>query len=116
MTVVASKRKSMPPPPSVMYEALTQPNRDPARPWMGKTTQQPRILESDFPSLVVWSSLWAARPDATIRFDLEPGAGGTYVRWTLSLDEPLPDDSTILSMRTKIGRLIFAELRHTFGQ
>jgi hypothetical protein len=105
----------MPPPPKVMYEALTQPDRDPARPWTG-TTEPPRILESEFPSLVVWSSLWAARPDARIRFDLEPGAGGTYVRWTLSLDEPLPDDSTIASMRKRIGQLIFADLRYTFGQ
>src|SRR3954465_2685929 len=85
MTVVASRGKSMPPPPSVLYEALTQPNRDPARQWMSSTTQQPRILDSDFPTLVVWSSLWADRPDARIRFDLQPGAGDTYVRWTLSL-------------------------------
>jgi hypothetical protein len=75
-------------------------------------------IESD-PGHVVWSSLWVRRPDARVQFDLSPvngGRGGTDLRWTLYVDEPLPDASLTGHMCKRIGELINANLRFTYGQ
>ncbi|MEU1810765.1 hypothetical protein [Micromonospora aurantiaca (nom. illeg.)] len=46
-------------PPAVVFEALTGPDRDPARPWLRLLVdeQSPRILHAEHPCVVVWSSL-----------------------------------------------------------
>lgn len=66
--------------------------------------------------MLVWSSLWTKRPDATVQFDLLPGHGGTDLRWTLYLDEPAPDQALIGHLRKRMNELINANLRYTFGQ
>jgi hypothetical protein len=115
---IGSRRRGQPPPPHVVFEALTEPNRDPARPWLIllKDEQWPRILAATPPSTVLWSSLWRKRPDATIRFDLADSPGGTDLRWTLDVDEPVPDPSLVGHMRKRLNELINANLRYTFGQ
>ncbi len=104
------------------------PNRDPARKWLVllDDEQRPNVLEaaasasSDGPSAestVRWSPLWAVRPNARIRFDLAPdGQGGTSLRWTLFLAEPLPDASQLGHFRKRINVLINANLRFSLGQ
>jgi hypothetical protein len=49
-----------------MFEALTDPDRDPNRPWLDLVDdeQRPRVLHSDAPSTLVWSSL--AQPVAKV--------------------------------------------------
>ncbi|MFD3809581.1 hypothetical protein [Rhodococcus sp. NPDC058639] len=88
------------------------------RPWLTlhEDEQRPVVLEAVEPNLVVWSSLWPSRPDARIQFDLTGGPGGTTLHWTLSVDDPAPDDDTIVRMRKRINELINANLRFTFGQ
>lgn len=115
MIAIARRRRSLPPPPRFIHEALVDPDRDPVRPWLTlhDDEQRPRILESEPPHLVVWSSLWPWRPEARIRFDIEPGG---IVEWTLYVDEPAPDDDTIIRMRKRINQLINVNLRFTFGQ
>jgi hypothetical protein len=117
---IGSRKRNQPAPPHVIFEALTQPDRDQARPWLKLLDDElhPQIVEADAPSFVLWSSLWAKRPDATIRFDLPAdGQGqGTDLRWTLSVNEPVPDDALTGHMRTRVNRLINANLRYTFGQ
>jgi hypothetical protein len=54
--------------------------------------------------------------DAIIRFDLVPAAGGTDLRWTLLVDEPVPDDALTGHMRKRINQLINAHYRYTLGQ
>jgi hypothetical protein len=102
-----------------MFEALTNPNRDPSRPWLLLLDDEipPTVLECDEPHLVLWSSLWTKRPDARIRFELpvERAGEGTDLCWTLLVDEPLPDPSTLGHMRKRINELINANLRYTFG-
>jgi hypothetical protein len=80
--------------------------------------QRPRLVEVSEPDLVVWSSLWTKRPDAIVRFDLprDSGGYGTDLRWTLLVDEPMPDASLVGHMRKRINQLINANLRLTFGQ
>ncbi|MEE3920873.1 hypothetical protein V2I01_29940 [Micromonospora sp. BRA006-A] len=52
-----------------------------------------------------------------MRFDLVPdGGGGTRLRWTLLVAEPLPDPSLLGHLRKRLNQLINANLRYTFGQ
>jgi hypothetical protein len=60
---------------------------------------------------VVWSSLWVKRPDASVRFDLTGERGETDLRWTLYVEDPLPDVSVVKHMFQRIGELINANLR-----
>ncbi|MGW0044824.1 hypothetical protein [Rhodococcus sp. NPDC003348] len=119
MAEIANRRRSQPPPPRVVYEALVNPDRDPARPWLilREDEQYPSIEKSIEPNLVVWTSIWRWRPDARIRFDVCTTAGSsTELRWTLVVDEPLPDEETTTRMRKRINELVNANLRETFGQ
>jgi hypothetical protein len=117
---VGSRKRNQPAPPHVVLEALTQPDRDPARPWLEllDDEQPPRLLETDKLGLVVWSSLWTKRPDAIVRFDLPADSSGygTDLRWTLLVDEPMPDAALVGHMRKRLNQLINANLRYTFGQ
>lgn len=120
MVEVASRKRSQPAPPGVLFEDLCDPHRQPARPWLELTGDEiaPTVLESDRARLVVWSSLWPQRPDATVRFDLtaRDDDGGTDLRWTLCMDEPQPDADLVRQIRHRIGELINAKLRFTYGQ
>ena len=120
MLEAGSRKRNQPAPPHVMFEALTHPDRDPARPWLAllDDEQRPRLLEVSEPDLVVWSSLWRKRPDAIVRFDLprDSSGYGTNLRWTLLVDEPMPDAALVGHMRKRMNQLINAKLRFTFGQ
>jgi len=102
-----------------MVEALTQPDRDTTRQWMLLLEDEtpPRVLECR-PDTVVWTSLWAKRPDAVIRFDLprDKGGYGTDLRWTLEVEDPVPDAAMIGHMRKRLNELINANLRYSLGQ
>jgi hypothetical protein len=116
---VGTRRRAQPPPPHIVAESLLEPDRDPARPWLRLLADEvrPRIVEARPPALVVWSSLWPSRPDALVRFDLAPdGRGGTDLRWTLLVDEPLPDQSKLGHLRKRLNQLINADLRYSYGQ
>ncbi|MFC0507647.1 hypothetical protein [Micromonospora costi] len=102
----------------MVFEALTEPDRDLSRPWLVliDDEQRPRTLRAERPGLVVWSSIWPRQPDAVVRFDLpSDGAGGTALRWTLLLPE-LPEPSLLGHLRKRLNQLINANLRYTFGQ
>ncbi|TDC73541.1 hypothetical protein E1193_25355 [Micromonospora sp. KC606] len=119
MIEAGSRARTQPPPPAVVFEALTQPDRDPARPWLRllDDEQRPQILEAANPRLVVWSSLWPRRPDAQVRFELSSdGGAGTLLHWKLLVAEPLPDPSLLGHLRKRLNELINADLRYSFGQ
>ncbi|MFJ8582253.1 hypothetical protein [Micromonospora sp. NPDC093277] len=119
MLEAGSRTRAQPPPPAVVFEALTEPDRDPARPWLRllDDEQAPRILHAEHPHLVVWSSLWPRRADAQVRFDLAPdGGSGTRLCWSLLVAEPLPDPSLLGHLRKRLNELINANLRYAFGQ
>lgn len=118
MEDIASKKRNQPAPPGVIFDDLCRPVHPGRRQWLHLLDDEivPTILESDRPNLVVWSSLWVKRPDARIRFDLPPGGGGTDLRWTLLLEPPDPNDSLFRHICQRIGELINANLRYTYGQ
>ena len=103
-----------------MFDALTEPGRDPSRPWLILQDDEvnPTVIEAFRPDYVVWSSLWPSRPDARLRFDLpvDANGSGTDLCWTLTVDDPEPDASKAGHMRKRINELINANLRYSFGQ
>ena len=117
---VGSRKRNQPAPPHVVFEALTQPDRDPGRAWLHllDDERRPEIVQAQAPSLLIWSSLWTKRPDAIIRIELPSGGpgDGTDLRWTLLVEEPRPDDALVGHMRKRLNQLINANLRYTFGQ
>lgn len=118
MREVRSRRRNQPAPPGVVFDDLYDPHRQPARPWLHLRDGEigPIVIDAGRPDYVVWSSLWAERPDAMIRFDLAGAGGGTDLRWTLYVDDPLPDPSFAKYMGKRVGELINANLRYTYGQ
>jgi hypothetical protein len=118
MEKVASRKRNQPAPPWAVFDDLYDPNRQPVRPWLHLLEDEiaPVVLEFDRPNHVVWSSLWNRRPDARVHFDLVASRGGTDLRWTLYVDEPMPDERLVRHMCQRIGELINANLRYTYGQ
>jgi hypothetical protein len=117
MEMVRSRQRNQPAPPSVVFDDLCHPNRQAVRPWLHLLDDEiaPIVLEFEQPTRVVWSSLWIRRPDACVRFDLSAARGGTDLRWSLYVDEPVPDESLAGHMCKRIGELINANLRYTYG-
>lgn len=117
MLEIGSRKRNLPAPPRAVFDDLTSPFRSTVRPWLHllNDEQIPEILEAERPHRVVWSSLWARRPDAQIVFDLPPGNGGTDLRWTLFVNEPIPDESLIGHLRKRLNTVLHADLRYTYG-
>jgi len=125
VTTLGHRRRSQPAPPHVIFEALTQLRRAGARPWLflHSDEQEPRVLQADPPSHVLWSSLWPERPerperpDDTIRFRVRAdGHGGSALEWELLSDGPEPDASTLVHLRRRLNELINRDLRLACGQ
>lgn len=117
MDAIASRMRNQPAPPAVVFDDLVTPNRQPSRRWLHLLDDEvePVVLESDRPTRVVWSSLWPRRTDAQIAFDLSPGRGGTDLRWTLLIEVPAPDDRQFRHLCQRIGTVINADLRYSYG-
>lgn len=115
MQAVATRQRTQPPPPWVVFEDLADPGRASQRPWLHLLDDEtpPRILATQRPTLVVWSSIWAKRPDANIH--LTGSCSETALRWTLLVEPPAPDGPLFRHMCQRIGEVINAGLRYTYG-
>lgn len=118
MEEIGARRRNQPAPPHILFEDLTHPHRNPARPWLHLVDDEvePTVLEARHPDHLIWSSLWASRPDARVHFALPPKEGGTDLRWTLYVDDPSQDPALTGHMRKRLNVLINANLRFTYGQ
>ena len=118
MKEVASRHSNLPAPTPVVVDDLCDPSRQPVRPWLVLHDDEiaPTVIDSNRPTFVVWSSLWITRPDASVRFELTPRRGGTDLRWSLYVNDPVPQVNSVKHMRHRIGELVNANLRYTYGQ
>ena len=76
----------------------------------------PTVLEDEDPQLVVWSSIWQDAPDLRIRFEIEPGGGGSYVTWILLGPPDVHDASDIARRRYRLNEIVNGGLRSIFDQ
>jgi hypothetical protein len=115
---VISKGRGQAPPPWVIWEALADPLRPGARQWLALRDDEaaPQVIDAEKPSLVVWSSLWPARPRDEIRFDIDADGPGSFLRWTLMTPDKPPDAEVNRQLRRRINYLINSELRDSFDQ
>ncbi|MFC6079841.1 SRPBCC family protein [Sphaerisporangium aureirubrum] len=118
MIELGARERKQAPPPRVVWECLTEPRRPGVRSWLElrEGEIEPRIIEAVCPTLVVWSSLWPARPRDVIRFDLRDAGDGCALRWTLLSPDEAPGDALLGHLRHRLNYLINARLRYSFGQ
>jgi uncharacterized protein YndB with AHSA1/START domain len=112
------RRRTLPAPPHIVWSSLTDPHQRGARPWLNLLDDEaePRVLEAVRPKLVVWSSLWPSTPDQSIRFDIaSDGASGTALTRTLTSPVEV-DDAAVGHRRYRLNKLIWADLRYSYGQ
>lgn len=114
MIEFGSRARTLPAPPPVVWESLVAP-----QPWLDLLADEvePRVVEAEKPGRVVWSSLWADRPDDEVHFELTPSEdGGTLARFTLLSSGEAPDESKTGHIRRRFNQLLFADLRYSYGQ
>jgi uncharacterized protein YndB with AHSA1/START domain len=116
--VIGSRERTLPAPPHVVWRSLTDPNAAGSRPWLRLLEDEiePRVLASEEPELVVWSSLWPRRPHDVVRLDLRPHDHGTAVRWSMTTDAEPPDESATGHIRHRLNHLLWSDLRLSYGQ
>ena len=76
----------------------------------------PRVVESDAPNRVVWSSLWPSRPGDQVVIELAHEGADTALTFTLLAEGDVPDESKTGHIRRRINHLLFADLRFSYGQ
>ena len=119
MIEIGSRARTLPAPPFVVWESLTQPRRPGARPWLSLLSDEvePRVLQGEKPDRVVWSSLWPNRPNDRVYLELTPVQGGeTSLKFTLLTPDEPPDQSRTGHLRRRLNQLLFADLRFSYGQ
>jgi hypothetical protein len=115
---LASRERTQAPPAWVVWEALADPQHPGDREWLELADGEvvPEVLETSRPGLVVWSSLWPARPRDQIHFELRPKDGGCAVRWRLLTPDVAPSAEVIRHLRHRLNFLVNGKLRSTFDQ
>lgn len=114
---LGSREKPMPAPVAVIVESLSEPQRPAGRPWLELHAGEvaPRVLATGERE-VVWSSLWADRPDDVLVFTARPDGPGSLLRFTWLSPEPLVEAEDLGQGRFRLNQLLFRDLRLSFGQ
>lgn len=118
MQEIGSRARKLPAPPRAVWHSLTEPRRPGARPWLNLLPDEvdPRVLDAEAPSRVVWSSLWPSRPRDEVHLELAAVGTETLLRFTLLTPDDLPDQSKTGHLRRRLNQLLFADLRFSYGQ
>ena len=115
MTPYARRTRRLPPPPHVVFDDLAAPARTGPRVWLDLGERNwPRVLESDRPHRLVWSSIWSDRPDDRIELGLEPDGSDTALTYTLWTPHEVPEDAE--DRRRRVSVMLWADLRESYGQ
>lgn len=116
MIELARRRIRLPPPPRVLWADLVAPRRTGSRVWLelDDGEQWPEVLESVEDERVVWSSLWASRPDDRIELDIELDGEDSALTFGWLAADPLPGHAS--PFRYRLTVLFAAELRYSYGQ
>ena len=95
-----------------------QPRRADTRQWLYLHDDEvdPVVIETCRPSSVTWASIWPARPDDRIVFDIAAAGPGSILRWTLLTNDAAVPPEVVGHLRYRLNRLINADLRYSFGQ
>ena len=116
---LGSRAKTQPPPAHIVFDSLRDPHELSTRHWLTLLPDEvePRILEQVRPRLVVWSSLWPARPRDIVRYELSPdGGGGCLLRWTLlSPEAASPSEAQLGHLCRRLNVLINEKLALSYG-
>lgn len=115
---IGSRAKRLPAPQHVVFDSLVDPHKPETRPWLTlcRDEIEPRVLESEHPHRVVWSTLWPSRPHDQVQFDLTDARGETLLKFTLLTAEGAPEERAAGHLRYRMSVLLFAELRYSYGQ
>ena len=115
---LGTREKPLPAPAHVVWESLHEPQRPSARAWLhlGRGEVEPRVIEAEEPHVVVWSSLWADRPEDVIRLDVRPDRQGSLLRFTWSSPDLLVEAEDLGWHRHRLNKLFFSDLRSSYGQ
>lgn len=124
MIELGRRARDLPAPPHVVFESLTDLTRLQARRWLVLLEDEvaPRVLRSDAPHTVVWSSLWPSRPHDEIHLRLSTrdlaalSSSQTMLEFTLFSPDEEPDASKLGHLRKRLNHLLFADLRFSYGQ
>jgi len=112
-----ARAQSLPAPPGVVWDSLTNPDASGTRPWLKLLADEiaPEVLESNRPDRVVWSSLWPSRPNDQVVLELSAAGPETALRFTLLTPDEPPDESKTGHIRKRMNHLLFADLRFSYG-
>jgi len=113
-----ARTRTLPAPPHVVWEDLVHPKRSGTRAWLDLLDDEvePVVLEKERPTRVVWSSLWPNRPDDRVEMELSARGADTALHFSLLADGDPPDESKTGHIRKRVNRLLFADLRYSYGQ
>lgn len=118
MEILGQRAQPLPAPPHVVFRSLAEPERAGARHWLLLLEDEtaPAVLQADEPHHVRWGSLWPSRPNDVVDFEISPRDAGSLLRFTLMTPDELPDASKLGHLRKRLNRLLFADLRFSYGQ
>jgi hypothetical protein len=118
VTEIGSRTRKLPAPASIVWQSLVDPHEPGTRPWLNLLPDEvePKVLEAEKPSRVVWSSLWPSRPNDQVHFEIIPYERGCGLRFSLLTPDDPPDESKTGHLRRRLNQLLFADLRLSYGQ
>lgn len=118
VTPYGKRTRRLPAPLQVVWEDLVNPAMTGSRVWLDLLDDEvpPRVVDSEAPNRVVWSSIWPSRPGDRVVLELTEAGSDTALTFTLLADGDPPDESKTGHIRRRINHLLFADLRFSYGQ
>lgn len=115
---ICSGARTLPAPPGVVWDSLVSPRQPGTRQWLDLLPDEtdPKVLDAQRPGRVVWSSLWPRRPQDEVHLTLTSVGTDTLLGFTLVTPDELPDDNTVGHLRRRLNRVLFGDLRYSYGQ